>query len=98
MLGRELNKLHSHFQIKDNLEEHLTSQERGIYNAMQNEPALYKYLPFLNPLFEAYDYKIKKFEEAFDNSSTEFIVIEHKYGQLLEENSKLKQKLEEKTQ
>jgi hypothetical protein len=82
-MGRELDKLHSHFQIKDNLDAHLTSQERGLYNALQNEPALFKYLPFLNPLFEAYDYKIKKFEEAFENSSTEFIVIERKYDELL---------------
>lgn len=60
-MGRELEKLHSQFQIKDHLQENLNANERGLYSAMQNEPALFKYLPFLIPLLESYDYKIKKF-------------------------------------
>jgi|JI6StandDraft_1071083.scaffolds.fasta_scaffold84810_1 hypothetical protein len=97
-MGQELDKLHSHFQIKDNLEANLNTNERGLYAAMQSEPALFKYLPFLNPLFEAYDYKIKKFEESYDHASSLFISIERKYDELLEENNRLKQKLEEKAQ
>lgn len=97
-MGRELDRLHSHFQIKDSLDTNLSTNERGLYAAMQSEPTLFRYLPFLNPLFEAYDYKIGKFEEAYDRASSKFITIERKYDELLEENSRLKQKLEEKTQ
>jgi hypothetical protein len=78
-MGLELDKLHSHFQIKDNLDAH----ERGLYNVMQSEPTLFRYLSFLNPLFEACDYKIKKFEESYDNATSLFISIDRKYGELL---------------
>ena len=45
----------------------MTSEQRGLYGAVQSEPALFKYLPFITPLLTAYDNKIRKCEAAYES-------------------------------
>lgn len=71
--------------------------DRGLYEALQHEPALFRYLPFLIPLLEAYDVKCKRFDETVEKLHEEFLIIERKYEDIVAENKKLKQQLQART-